>query len=111
MNTFDFIPNNTERTTADMNIVALFLKAFYACRRYKDRGYYGPDMLTPSGELISFQPFNSDCNKVDLKPCDVSEAFAILKRKGYYISVWTSERGLTREYTLETSMDDRKRYV
>lgn len=110
MNTFDFIPNNnTERTTADMNIVALFLKAFYACRRYKDRGYYGPDMLTPEGELIGFKHFYE--NKVDLRPCDVSEAFAILKRKGYYISVWTSERGLTREYTLETSMDDRKRYV
>ena len=109
MNTFDFIPNNTERTTPNEAVVALFLKAFFASRRYKDRGYYGPDMLTTEGELIGFKHFYE--NKVDLKPCDVDEAFKILKGKGYHISVWTSERGLTREYTLETSRDDRKRYV
>ena len=87
MNTFDFIPNNTERTTPNEAIVALFLKAFFASRRYKDRGYYGPDMLTPEGELIGFKHFYE--NKVDLKPCDVDEAFKILTGKGYHISVWT----------------------
>jgi hypothetical protein len=111
MSNFDFIPNNTERNTADMDVVALFLKAFMNDRRYLDSGWAQCDYhLLADGTFVSGR--NADLRtEVKFKWCDVQYAFKVLKEKGYHISVWTSPKGISTEYRLHTTKDSHCRYL
>ena len=111
MSNFDFIPNNTERNTADMNVVALFLKAFMDEGRYVNSGWAQCDYhLLADGTFVNGR--NPDLrNEVRFKDCDVRYAFKVLKEKGYHISIWTSERGISTEYNLHKTRDSRCRYI
>jgi hypothetical protein len=111
MNNFDFIPNNTERNTADMNVVALFLKAFLKHERYCDSGWAQCDYhLLAAGSFVSGHRADLR-NEVKFKKCDVQYAFNVLKEKGYHICVWTSPKGISTDYTLHYTRESRCRYL
>lgn len=84
MNTFDFIPQNNERTQADMNIVALFLRAIMKKGYYETYPQWGiRDHLTTEGVFAT-----GDCagkQTVRLLPCDIEYAWQVLKEKGYHV--------------------------
>lgn len=94
MNTFDFIPQNDTRTEADMNVVALFLKAILK------KGYYNAypmdgvkHRLTDKGEFQSCGIFSSESKKhnfVQLLPCDIEYAWQVLREKGYHVRTYDS---------------------
>jgi hypothetical protein len=110
MNNFDFIPNNNERNTPDMDVVALFLKAFMQRKRYCNSGWADCDYhLTADGTFVSGRGHIP--NEVKFKDCDVQYAFNVLKRKGYYISVWVSPKGISTDYSLHTTRDSHYRYL
>ena len=89
METFDFIPNNYERRTPDMEVVALFMRAFYNKKEFHI-GTMSKDLLTEDAKFISSYSYDRGWEKVtskfvDLKPVDYFKAFEIFKMKGYHI--------------------------
>lgn len=85
MNTFDFIPQNNERTQADMNIVALFLRAIMKKGYYNTYPQWGiKDVLTTKGVFEKLGSCKSD-EMVRLLPCDKEYAWQVLKEKGYHV--------------------------
>jgi hypothetical protein len=101
MSNFDFIPNNPERNTADMNVVALFLKAFMDKEEFVDSGWGHTSRLTADGKFVRHDGVVP--NEVKFKWCDVEYAFKVLKEKGYFINVSSSPKGISRWYTLHTT--------
>ena len=85
MNTFDFIPQNNERTQADMNIVGLFLRAIMKKGYYETYPQWGiKDVLTTEGVFKKYGSC-SDEEMVRLLPCDKEYAWQVLKEKGYHV--------------------------
>jgi hypothetical protein len=84
MNTFDFIPQNDERTQADITIVALFLRAIMKKGHYETYPQWGiRHHLTADGEFRT-----GDCGgakTVRLMPCDIEYAWQVLREKGYHV--------------------------
>ena len=89
MDNFDFIPQNDTRTEADMNVVALFLKAILKKGHYET---YPMDTivhrLTDAGEFITCSMWSSEYRKhnfVRVLPCDMQYAWQVLQSKGYHL--------------------------
>lgn len=89
MDKFDFIPQNNERTKADLDIVALFLKAIIKKGYYETHPYDNiRHRLTSEGVFVSCGYFSSEYknyNFVKLLPCDIEYAWQVLKEKGYHL--------------------------
>lgn len=109
MSNFDFIPNNTERNTADMNVVALFLKAFMDSGEFVDSGWGYTPRLTADGKFVRHNVISP--TDVHFKWCDVEYAFKVLKEKGYFISTWSSPKGISRGYVLHTTRERGYQYI
>ena len=90
MNTFDFIPQNNERTQADMNVVGLFLRAIMKKGYYNTYPQWGvKDVLTTKGVFEKLGSCKSD-EMVRLLPCDKEYAWQVLKEKGYHVRKYDS---------------------